>query len=248
MVHSPYKDYLEPEQMNRISASKVWQLALLQLLLGFSLLAYGDMYVDRSIVVFPPQSSPRQDVKVTNTDDETIYIAVEVYRVLHPGSEDEERIQHNDPKVLKLLATPNKLVIPPNGQKLVRIMNLDRDSEEERVYRINVTPIVPPLEENVSQLRIVVAYQILTIVQPANPVIQLAAERNGKTIRFTNNGNSNMLLSEGKQCDLASADNCEKLESHRLYAGNSWELKLPYDAPVSYSVRSFDGIKQQVFP
>lgn len=207
----------------------------------------ADMYVDRSIVIFPPDSAPRQDVKVTNSDEEIMYIQVEVLKVLNPGSENEERIKVTDPKALKLLATPNKLIIPPGGQKLIRIVNLSPETTEERVYRINVTPIVPPLEDDVSQLRIVVAYQILTIVQPSAPESRLIASRTGKRILFSNNGNSNILLSEGRQCDQTTADKCQTLESRRLYAGNSWELELPYDAPVSYSVRGYDGIKQQVF-
>jgi len=223
-------------------------IAVLSLmLLVFSTWTHADMYVDRSIVIFPADSSARQDVKVSNSDDETMYIQVEVFKVLNPGETDEQRVQGN-PQDLKLLATPNKLVIPPKGQRLIRLVNLDTKSEEERVYRINVTPIVPPLEENVSQLRIVVAYQVLTIIQAKNPDAKLIASREGKIIKFVNEGNSNILLSEGRQCDQSSADRCEILESHRLYAGNSWELKLPFDAPVSYSVRTYDGIKQQVFP
>ncbi|MDH5737648.1 MAG: fimbria/pilus periplasmic chaperone [Gammaproteobacteria bacterium] len=223
------------------------KLFLTSVLYGLCFLALADMYVDKSIIVFPVDSATRQDVKVTNSDDETMYIEVEVFKVLEPGTGQEERIKDN-PRVLGLLATPNKLVIPPKSQKLVRLVNLEPQSKEERIYRINITPIVPPLEENVSQLRIVVAYQILAIVQPPNPESKLIAHRSGKKIIFTNEGNTNVLLSEGKQCDISSADLCESLESHRLYAGNTWELKLPYDAPVSFAVRSFDGIKQQIFP
>lgn len=209
----------------------------------------ADMYVDRSIVIFPPDSSPHQDVKVTNSDKEIMYIQVDVLKVVNPGAANEERIKVTNPKELKLLATPNKLALPPGGQQLIRIVNMERGkTNEEGVYRINVTPIVAPLAKDVSQLRIVVAYQILTIVQPSLPTSGLVATRKGKSIIFSNKGNSNVLLNEGKQCNLSSADQCESLESHRLYAGNNWELKLPYDAPVSYSVRSFDGIKTQIFP
>lgn len=249
MIHFAKSIVLEKSRMKRFTILQGCKLGII--LISFSLFissAIADMYVDRSIVIFPPKSSPRQDVKVSNTDDETMYVQVEVFKVENAGTETEKRFKVSNPQDLKLLATPNKMVIPPGGQKLVRIVNLQPNSKDERVYRINITPIVPPLEENVSQLRIVVAYQVLTIVQPNNPESTLVAKRNGKKIRFSNTGNSNILLSEGKQCNLASADKCESLESHRLYAGNSWELELPYDSPVSYSLRSFDGIKQQVFP
>jgi len=64
---------------------------------------------------------------------------------------------------------------------------------------------------------------------------------------FVNSGNTNVLPSDGKQCNPISPTECSDLTSHRLYADNEWQLELPFDAPVTYSIRSFDGIKTQVF-
>lgn len=216
-------------------------------LLFHSLIAAADMYVDRSIVIFEGNSQPRQDVKVSNTGEEVIYVEVEVLAVENPGTPEETRSVVSNPQDLKLLATPTKLIVPPGGQKLVRIVNLQPRNSDERVYRINVTPIVPPLQEETSQLRIVVAYQILTIVQPDSPESKLTAVRRGNQIVFENDGNTNVLLSDGQQCDPAVPDSCQELPSRRLYAGNSWTLDLPFNAPLSYSVRSFDGIKKEIF-
>ncbi|MCB1692521.1 MAG: fimbria/pilus periplasmic chaperone [Pseudomonadales bacterium] len=218
------------------------------IVLLWSAASAADMYVDRSIVIFEAGGQPRQDVKVSNTGDDVMYVQVEVLAVDHPGTEKETRTKVSDPKALKLLATPDKLIIPPGGQKLVRIVNLQASNDAERVYRINVTPIVAPLEEESSQLRIVVAYQILTIVQPDKPESNLVVSRTGQQVTFQNTGNTNVLLSEGKQCRPDDATQCEDLASRRLYAGNTWTLDLPFDAPISYSVRSFDGIKKEVFP
>ena len=208
----------------------------------------ADMYVDRSIVVFEPGQPARQDIKVSNSEPEEIYVQVDVLEVINAGTPDETREVVTDPSKLKLLATPNKLIVPANGQKLIRIVNLQVDNKEERIYRINVTPIVPPLEEDSSQLRIVVAYQILAIIQPNDAASTLNVQRNGTIVTFVNNGNTNVLLSDGKQCDPTNPANCSDLTSRRLYANNEWQLELPYDAPVTYSIRSFDGIKTQVFP
>jgi P pilus assembly chaperone PapD len=218
------------------------------ILLLASASAFADMYVDRSIVIFEPSGPPRQDVKVSNSGSDVLYVKVDVLRVDNPGTSDEKRVKVTDPKDLKLLATPSKLIIPAGGQKLVRIVNLQTSNKAERVYRINVTPVVAPLEEKSNQLRIVVAYQVLTIVQPNHPQSTLSATRNGNTISFSNPGNTNVLLSEGKQCDPQDKQTCKDLPSKRLYAGNDWQLDLPYDAPVTFSVRSFDGVKTQVFP
>jgi P pilus assembly chaperone PapD len=212
----------------------------------FSHASFADMYVDRSIVIFEPDGPPREDVKVSNTGDEVIYVQVDVFSVDNAGSEQEKLSKVTDPKNLKLIATPNKMVIPAGGQKLIRIVNLEASNEEERIYRINVTPIVAPLSEETSQLRIVVAYQILTIIQPDSPTATLVAQRDGKMVTFRNDGNSNILLSEGNQCKSPGSTDCNELPSHRLYAGNSWNLDLPYDAPLTYSMRTFDGIKKQL--
>lgn len=206
----------------------------------------AEMYVDRSIVIFESGGSQREDVKVSNTGDEVIYIQVEVFNVLNPGTPEEERVKVTNPKELKLIATPNKMVIPAGGQKLVRIVNLETNNKTERIYRINVTPIVAPLSEETSKLRIIVAYQILTIIQPNSPQAELLATRSGNVVRFENRGSSNILLSEGSQCKPHASTACEDLPSRRLYAGNTWELPLPYDAPLAYSVRTFDGIRKQI--
>lgn len=206
----------------------------------------AEMYVDRAIVIFEPGGSQREDVKVSNTGDEVIYIQVEVFNVLNPGTPEEERVKVTNPKELKLIATPNKMVIPAGGQKLVRIVNLQTNNKTERIYRINVTPIVAPLSEETSKLRIIVAYQILTIIQPISPRAELLATRSGNVVRFENRGSSNILLSEGSQCKPHDSTACEDLPSRRLYAGNTWELPLPYDAPLAYSVRTFDGIRNQI--
>ena len=196
-------------------------------------------------MIFESGAQAREDVKVSNTGDENIFVQVEVLEVRKPGTIDEEKVTVSDPSKLKLIATPNKLIVPPGAQKLVRIVSLKPADAEEHVYRINVTPILPPLEEEASQLRIVVAYQILTIVQAAKPKSNLEVVRTAKSITFHNKGNSNVLLSDGRQCEME--DKCQELNSKRIYAGNSWTLDLPFDAPVAYSVRSFDGVKKEVY-
>lgn len=221
---------------------------LFTLLLAIAPWSMGDMYVDKSIVTFEPGDAPRQDVRVSNSSEDVMYVQVEAFAVENPGAPEESRVKITNPQTHKLVASPNKLVVPPGGQKLVRILNLDPKSTEERIFRINITPVVPPLQEETSQLRIVVAYQVLTIIQPAEPYSKLEVSRTGNKVIFTNQGNTNVLLSDGRQCSLSDPTTCEALNSQRLYAGNTWALDLPFNAPLSYSVRSFDGIKNEVFP
>jgi P pilus assembly chaperone PapD len=197
----------------------------------------GSMVLDRTIIRFVAGEPSRQDVLITNSDAETLYLKVEVFEVKDPGTPSERREKPTDPNAITLLATPNKMIVPPGGRKLVRLVNLG-GHELERIYRVNVTPVVADLETTGMAVYVVVAYQLLVIVTPEEPAVDVDYERIGKQAIFTNRGNTNALLHSGEQCppnpDVTGG--CVQLEAHRLYAGNIWKLELPYDAPFEYSL------------
>ncbi|NND69748.1 MAG: hypothetical protein HKN19_19315 [Halioglobus sp.] len=221
-------------------------LVLFSALLSLPATAAGSMYLNRSIVTFSSEGSARDDVLVINAEEDNLYVSLEVFEVKYPGTVKEERVQTNDPQEAGLIVTPNKLIVPPLGRKLVRLVNLEQ-GETERIYRVNVTPIVPPLENpQNSFVRVIVAYQLLVIVQPDSPVEDLKVERVDGELRFFNAGNTNVLLGEGSQCDEQGL-HCVELPTKRIYAGNSFSLPLQYNTPVSYKLTSVDATRQETF-
>ena len=70
--------------------------------------ASASLSLDRMIVYIKPDELPRQDVVVRNQGNENLYLQTEVYKVINPGSKQEERIRLIDPKDIKLLATPQQ--------------------------------------------------------------------------------------------------------------------------------------------
>ena len=227
--------------MNKRGLLPLTSLFVISLLSTF---ANADIFVDRAIVRMSPNTTPREDVKVINNGDEEGYVQIDVFEVRNPGTDKEERVKVTDPNAVKLIASPAKLAIPANGQKLVRIVNLDPSSTEERIYRINVTPVLPPLQEDSgSVVRVVVAYQLLVIVDPAEPREGIDIKRSGYRLTVANNGNTNVLISDGKQCDPAS-DHCVDIAAHRVYPGNHWETELVFDSPVTFKLTSFNGIRE----
>lgn len=201
--------------------------------------------LDKSIVEFSDGGTPRQDIWVINDDTENAYVKIQVLEVLNPGTGEETRDEVTDPDKISFVATPSKLVIPPKGRKLVRLVNL-APIGEERVYRVNFTPILPPLEEEEgATVRVVIAYQVLALIHPESPVENLQVSRQGDTLKFHNKGNSYVLLGGGSQCD-AQGNNCEDLPARRLYAGNEWQVTLPYaDTPANYSFTNFKGGRKE---
>ena len=194
--------------------------------LALSTQAVASMSLDRVIVYFKPNELPRQDVVVTNPDSENLYLQTEVYHVINPGTEQEERIRVTDPDKIKLLATPGKAIIPPNSRKTVRLVSLETPQDKELVYRVTFRPVVGELEAQQTAIKLLVAYQALVFVRPQNPEYKVSATVSKGKMTFTNSGNMNVVLRNGKYC--TSEENCTDLsDGTRIYAGGSWEMTLP---------------------
>ena len=232
-----------PNQLNKLNpANLLAHFPLLLVLCSLFLIpasnVSANMVISEAILHFEPGKPLRKDIEIENTGDETMYVQVEPMVVRSPGTEDEEREIFKDPREAGLLVTPNKIVIPPKGRKLVRFVVLKQPINTDAVYRVTFRPISNGVEGQKNQIgvKVVIAYQVLVLVQPAKPEPNLVVKREGNQLKFKNKGNTNVLLREGKQCpsDTATEDECEMLRGNRLYAGNEWSVNLPSKRPVEY--------------
>ena len=215
--------------------------------------AGASMQLERNIVYFNPGGQPRADVMVSNPDDETLYIEVEVLEVRNPGTEAESRDRIIDPRQVDFLVTPNKFIIPPGGRKLVRFVNTGGHGEEERIFRVNLRPLSPPMVATQHAIRLVVAYQVLVLIAPENPQADVVASRVGNSLTVENHGNLNVLFRNGVQCvtekdlDSKSEERCRSVGARRVYPGNVWSVDLAYDAPVEFIVSEGGTAKRARF-
>jgi len=201
--------------------------------------ASASMVLSEAIVHFEPGKPLRKDIEVENPGSENLYIEITPSVVNSPGTENENRIAIVDPRESGLLVTPSKLVIPPGGRKLVRLVSLKPLGDIERIYRVTFKPVVGELEAEQIGVKILVGYEVLVLMQPAKPNPNLVAHRTGKTMSFENKGNTNVLLREGKQCpdgNSSNSNNCERIGGKRLYPGNSWSIELPFNKAVDYQM------------
>ena len=216
---------------------------------GFSVYAnflQAGINVDRTIINFPADQAPRQDIIVSNQGDEVAYVKVEVLEVINPGEKNEERRLLNNLEDITFVASPAKLVIPAKGRKQVRLVNLAAP-DKEKVYRINFTPVEPPLAKAEGMgVRILVAYQVLALIHPAEPLEALDITVEDKTLIVNNKGNSYALITNLKQCD-DKGENCQDdIGSKRLYAGNTHRFQLPFEnTEVSFRLTNFKGARNE---
>lgn len=200
----------------------------------FSTVASGNMQLDRTQIVFETDGPGREDVIVRNTGEHPLYLKLEVLEVTAPGTEEERREVVENPETIGLIASPTKLVIQPDRRRAIRLVNLRGHGEQERVYRVNVLPVAPPVDAEGIGVRILIAYQLLVFVRPVESRVQLDAERTPEGVRLRNNGNVNVLLRDVQHCPDAAAD-CSELRGMRLYPGNQRLLEAPAGGHVQFT-------------
>jgi len=186
--------------------------------------ALAGMSLDKIIVYLDDSPNARDDILVSNPDEETLYLQTEIYRVDNPGLPDEKRVRVVDPKEFKLLVSPARAVLTSGEQRRFRLMPLERNLDKEKVYRVTFKPVVGDIKTDKTALKILVAYQALVFVQPKEGTYNLQLEKEGGQWLLKNTGNINVEVSDVQYCQGEAG--CRPLElSGRLYAGASLPIK-----------------------
>lgn len=212
------------------------QLSYLLFLITFCSAVQADMILNKSIIYFEPNKPSREDLEIQNVGSEPLYIQVTPKVVSKPGTKQQARTVIENPKQDGLLVSPNKLVVPPNGRKLLRFVNLTPNPAEEKVFRVSITPVVNELTAQNTGVKVMIGYEVLVIVHPVDGHIDLTHQRADNTLTLTNQGTQNVLLRKGSQCPegVELESECHQLPGKRLYPGNSWSVDLQSDLPVTY--------------
>ncbi len=204
----------------------------------FSVSSWAGISVDRSVIEFEPDGEYYTDISVYNSDNKKAYVAVSVFEITNPGMPDESRQPLTDPDKALLLVTPTRLVLDPQQASPIRLLNLDEEQKQERIYRVLVEPVSGKLGGESDGVKLLIGYEMLVVIHPRKPRIEILAKRTGKSITFYNGGNTNLYLQTGEQCDPKQPKQCQEIAGIRLYAGNQWTTDLPYEAPVSFKINT----------
>ncbi len=206
----------------------------------------ADMLISQAILDFATTGDRRRDVEVGNSGRERMYVVVEPALIENPGTVGERRVAEPDPEKLGLLVTPTRLVLEPGERKVIRISLLREPPVADRVYRVMIKPAVGRVQSDQSAVKILVGYDVLVIQRPVAARDDVSFTRQGPWLTLRNGGNTNVLLSDGKQCD-AAGHNCRTLETKRLYAGAQWRVRLPHGGPVTYSLQVGNNVVRRSF-
>ena len=182
-----------------------------------------------SIIDLWPTSSPRKDVLIFNTGDEREFVVNSIAKIENPGLPNEKRIEIENPESISVLVAPNRMILEPNQKQMLRIASFGNE-DVESIYRVSVQPVDNGRKiDGRFQLKIHVGYDLLVINRPQTPVQTITYTRNGDSFVVKNTGNSNVLLTGVKHC---VAEKCEPMLSKRIYAGATYEYKVPEGSVV----------------
>ncbi|PQM28595.1 hypothetical protein CVO77_09130 [Sphingopyxis lindanitolerans] len=199
--------------------------------------ATGNLSIDKLWVEFSGEGTNRGDVLIRNDSKDRYYVTITTSEILNPGSAEETRVARADPEAAGLLVTPNRLILDPGVMRAIRIVSLNEAPQQDRIYRVLVSPEVaseaaaaPADKTSTLQIRLMAAYDILVVVRPKGAKPDLHADRSADKIILSNQGGTNILLSEMSACPAqlteADATKCRHLDSVRLYAGQATTVGL----------------------
>lgn len=183
-----------------------------------------------------PTSDIAQNVEVANDGAEIAYVVADPAEILGAGQPGETRRPIIDPGTGGLLVTPQRLILQPGERRTIRFAAIADRGASDRIYRVTVKPVVGAVAAPSTALKLLVGYDVLVIVRPAVPLAKVSGARNGATLVLRNDGNTNVELFEGRQCDAAIPMTCRDLPSRRLYVGQQWQQPLIGTGPITYRV------------
>lgn len=209
--------------------------------------AKAEFIITTAILEFKQDGPRQQDIELVSRSEENDYVVAEISEIIHPGAPDETRKLIDDPAESGLLVTPDKTILTGGSRKVLRFVLLKEPDAQERIYRVAVKPVVKGVDNDTKVgLKVLVGYEVLVIVRPSTMQPSYTAQRSGKTFTATNNGNTNVLFQHGQQC--SAVDDCEPTPVMRVYPGQTAQLELPKDIPVSFSIWNGTGTSEKQFP
>lgn len=208
--------------------------------------AQADLVLSQLIVELRSVAHAREDVELWNNSPERTFVAIEPREIVNPGLPLQGVRTDPDPEKLGLLVSPARMILEPGQRRLLRIGTLSQDTDREHVYRVTVKPVAGAIQSTNSGLKIMVGYDVLVLVRPVSPAAKVSAVRTGRLLTFTNSGNVSVEIVDGRQCNGGNAQ-CSDLPGKRLYAGAQWSVKLPFDAPAQYLLKSPGKVDRETY-
>jgi len=197
--------------------------------------ARADLLLSQLVVELAPNERARADVEIWNSGTDQTFVTVDPREIIEPGTARESNRTDPDPERLGLLVSPQRIILQPGQRRLLRIAALAAN-DREHVYRVTVRPVVGQISSDSSGLKVLVGYDVLVLVRPAEVKPHVSGTRSATGLTLKNDGNVSVELVDGKACAGATSS-CMELPGGRLYAGAEKTVQIAASSRVQYKLK-----------
>ncbi|WP_312042610.1 hypothetical protein [Erwinia sp.] len=194
--------------------------------------------------------------RIYNSGDSTAFVRVDILEIdpAAKKSNQESPQKENQGNRLekdRLIVTPLRLIIPPNGFQSVRLL-WPGERSHERYFRLRFTPVMPTVndgfgldEKSVDKYKkealhagvnVLTGYGSILIAQPDTPYFNTETEENKQgDITVINKGNATVSLDEIRYCKSGNTD-CSATSREFLLPGRSYTITKKADYKINYTL------------
>lgn len=180
--------------------------------------------------------------RIYNTGDTTAFVRIELLEISANQKNktiDEKPVNEISRSTLerdRLIVTPLRMIIPPNGFQSTRIL-WPGTRDKERYFRVRFIPVLPESGDDFglnhqeadkyradtlqAGVNILTGYGTIVIVHPDSPVFNTRVDKTSQgDITVTNDGDATIVLENIRQCKTANTD-CGDVTREFILPGRS---------------------------
>jgi hypothetical protein len=236
-----YRDLYKPASRKDL----IHSLVTMPFPMGHSLPDFIKKYFAKSELVYPSKKQEIARKEITKKEI-TSEIKKNMEKIIVSEPRYEKRVEISKSPDATLILSPKRFILMPREKRMLRLLVLDGPQKKDKIYRVQVFPEVGVIKSDRTGLKVLLGYGALIIVRPNIKEVKVTVNKKRKKIEFKNEGNTNVLFLEGKQCRKNGKD-CKKISGKRLYADAVWTKKLPYKTPVEYTYNTGGKIITRTF-
>ncbi len=194
--------------------------------------------------------------RIHNTGDATAFVRVDILEINLTKNKDQEEVPQkelvgNKLERNRLLVTPQRLIIAPDGFSVVRAF-WPGERDQERYFRVRFAPVLPEAgdgfgldKEEISEYRkntlhaglnVLTGYGTIIIVQPDKPTFKTVIDEKAiGAVNVRNDGNATIALDNLRQCKAVRID-CSVATREIILPGRTHAIKRSAGHKISFTL------------
>jgi P pilus assembly chaperone PapD len=210
-------------------------------ILGLFVFLLCSSFASANVMVYPMtlkinyENANKNQFKIFSKSDKTQYLKVYVAQVVNPATPQEHETPISIMSGTGIIASPQKIILPPGGEHTVRVRSLSTPNKEI-LYRVYVEPVTAEdseyKENNAASVGINLTWGVLVYSPPASPISNLSVNIKNGTLE--NTGNIHTWVKDISLCSGSTPDTCRKTKVEKsLYP----DLSMPLPS-VNFEAKS----------